>query len=71
MAMPEAEDGTHYELSEGELITLPPRGFRHGFIQGSVFRVLDAALDRKRFVIASGDIGFRLCPLPSAAQTSP
>jgi Uma2 family endonuclease len=60
MAMPEAPDGTHYELSEGELITLPPPGARHGFILINVGAVLRATIDRKRYAVVGGDAGFRL-----------
>jgi Uma2 family endonuclease len=60
MAMPEAEDGTHYELSEGELITFPSPGTRHGFILINVGAVLRATVDRKRYAVVGGDTGFRL-----------
>jgi Uma2 family endonuclease len=43
LTLPETEDGTHYELSEGELITLPPLGYRHGAIMSKVVQVLAEA----------------------------
>jgi len=67
LALPETEDGTHYELSEGELITLPPRGYRHGVMLANVVRIIAAALDRKEFIITGGDAGFLLKSDPQAA----
>jgi Uma2 family endonuclease len=58
LALPEPEDGTHYELSEGELITLPPPGYCHGVIIMNIGRILGATLDRKQYIITGGDAGF-------------
>ena len=75
LALPEPEDGTHYELSEGELITLPPPGYRHGVILMNVGAILRASLDREKFIITGGDAGFIRKPIPTpppfAAPTSP
>lgn len=61
LSLPEREpDGTHYELSKGELITLSPAGYRHGVIVMNIGRILGAALDRKRHIIAGGEAGFIL-----------
>jgi Uma2 family endonuclease len=61
LSLPEREpDGTHYELSEGELITLSPAGYRHGVIVMNIGRILGNALDRKRYIIAGGEAGFIL-----------
>lgn len=67
LALPETEDGTHYELSEGELITLPRPGYRHGVILANVVRILSAVLDRKKYSIAGGDAGFMLKKDPKSA----
>jgi Uma2 family endonuclease len=67
LALPETEDGTHYELSEGELITLPPPGFRHGVILMNVGGILRASLDRKKYIITGGDAGFILKTDPQSA----
>lgn len=67
LALSETEDGTHYELSEGELITLPPPGYRHGVIEANVAGILRAKLDCKKYIIAGGDAGFILKSEPSSA----
>jgi len=61
------EDGSQYELSEGELITLPSPGFRHGVIVMNVGGILRAALDRKQYIITGADSGFILKADPLAA----
>ena len=67
-ALPECEaDGTRYELSEGELITLPPPGYPHGVFIMNLGRILGAALDRKKYVISGGDVGLILKSDPAAA----
>ncbi len=48
LALPETEDGTHYELSEGDWITFPPPGYRHGVIMMNVAGILGVRLDRKK-----------------------
>jgi len=61
LSMPDSEaDGTHYELSEGELITLAAPGFRHGAIMMNVGYLLRAALDHKQYIVVCGDTGFIL-----------
>ncbi len=68
LAFPEREeDGTHYELSEGELVKLPPPEYRHGAIAGKVARLLINALSEEEYVIATKDAGFLLDPNPEAA----
>lgn len=63
LSLPEREaDGTHYELSEGELITLSPAGYRHGVIVMNIGRILGGTLDRTRYIIAGGEAGFILNP---------
>lgn len=61
LALPEeAPDGSHYELSEGELITLSPSGHRHGVILANIAHLLRSALDRSKYVVAGGEAGFLL-----------
>lgn len=68
LALPECEpDGTHYELSDGELITLPPPGYRHGVILVKIAAILITKLDPKEYIVAGGDAGFVLNPRPDAA----
>jgi Uma2 family endonuclease len=67
MALPEREeDGTHYELSEGELIKLPPPQFAHGVIISNIVRAL-AILKRDEYLVSAGDVGCLLDPSPGSA----
>jgi Uma2 family endonuclease len=65
--LPEREDGTHYELSQGELITLPPPGYRHGALIVRISALLLNSLDSKEYIVVAGDTGFLLDPNPEAA----
>jgi Uma2 family endonuclease len=65
--LPEREDGTHYEVSQGELITLPPPGYKHGAIIARITRLLGNQLPEKEYIVVSGDAGFLLDPNPEAA----
>jgi Uma2 family endonuclease len=68
LALPEREaDGTHYELSEGELIKLSPVGYRHSLIVANITILFGEVLDRKNFVVAGGEAGFVLNPNPETA----
>jgi Uma2 family endonuclease len=67
-ALPEREeDGTRYELSEGELIKLSADGFRHAATLANITVVLSNALSRAEYVIVAGDAGYLLDPNPEAA----
>jgi Uma2 family endonuclease len=65
--LPEREDGTNYELSHGELITLPPPGYRHGALVMRIGALLLSRLDRKDYAVTGADSGFLLDPDPEAA----
>lgn len=39
--MPDPPDGSRQELVKGEVITMPPPGFRHGLRQGRVYSILN------------------------------
>ncbi len=66
-ALPEYEpDGTHYELSEGKLVQLPPPGYRHALLIGKIVSILSRTLPDE-YLIAAGDAGFLLDPNPEAA----
>jgi Uma2 family endonuclease len=67
LALPEPEDWTQYELSRGELITLPPPGYRHGAIVARITRFLGNTLAEQEYIVVSGDAGFLLDPNPEAA----
>jgi Uma2 family endonuclease len=66
-ALPERDDGTNYELSHGELITLPPPGYKHGAIIARITRLLGNTLAEEEYIVVSGDTGFLLDPDPEAA----
>jgi Uma2 family endonuclease len=68
LALPEREeDGSQYELSEGELITFPRPGYRHGVIVMNIGRILGAVLDLKQYIITGADSGFILKADPLSA----
>ncbi len=67
LALPEREDGTHYELSNGELVTLPPPGYRHGALVMQVGVILKSALQKEEYIVTGGDVGFLLDPNPETA----
>ena len=66
-ALPERDDGTNYELSHGELITLPPPGYRHGALVMRIGALLLYTLDPKEYSVTGADSGFLLDPDPEAA----
>jgi Uma2 family endonuclease len=67
MALPETEaDGTHYELSEGELIKLSPDGYLHAATIANIAFLLRTALSREEYVVVAGDAGYLLDPNPEA-----
>lgn len=61
------EDGTRYELSEGELVKLPPAGFRHGALIMRIGSLLYTALTGNEYIIVAGDTGFLLDSNPEGA----
>jgi Uma2 family endonuclease len=65
--LPEGEDGTQHELSQGELITLPPPGYRHGAIVMRIGAMLLNRLDPTEYAVTGADSGFLLDPNPDAA----
>ena len=68
LALPEREaDGTHYELSKGELIKLPPPGYRHALIIARITALLMSVLPRDEYFVGAGDVGFLLDRDPEAA----
>ena len=67
LELPEPEDWTQYELSRGELITLPPPGYRHGVLVAKIITLLINTLSPEEYIVAGGDAGFLLDPNPEAA----
>lgn len=67
LALPEQEeDGTHYELDEGELVRLSPTGKPHGRRIGILHRYLINYLSDDRWDILIGDVGFIMAGDPKA-----
>ena len=61
LKLPEAEaDGTHYELDEGEIVTLSPTGMPHARCIERIFRYLIKHLPEDRYDILPGEAGFIL-----------
>jgi Uma2 family endonuclease len=56
------EDGNQHELDEGELVVMPPPGFRHGMVQRAVAVALDQAARRAGSGMVVTECGFRLAP---------
>ena len=51
LTLPEPPDGAHYELSEGELLTVGRAGYLHEFVKANIHRLLnnwDADAERGR-----------------------
>ncbi|MBV9404157.1 MAG: Uma2 family endonuclease [Acidobacteriaceae bacterium] len=66
-ALPErGPDGSSYELSEGELVTLPPPGYKHGRVIAKITALLMSSVSEK-FDVVAGDTGFLLNANPEAA----
>jgi Uma2 family endonuclease len=55
------DDSVQIELDEGELITMPPAGEEHGYIEGRLYRALATFVDARHLGrVYTGDTGFRL-----------
>jgi Uma2 family endonuclease len=61
LKLPDKElDGTHYELDEGQLITLSPDNRQHGYLMARIAAYLDGIVDPKKFTVTCGDVGYIL-----------
>ncbi len=59
LALPEhEEDGTHYELDEGELVRLSPAGKPHARRIDKIYRYLTRHLPENQWDILPGELGF-------------
>lgn len=59
LALPEQEeDGTHYELDEGELVRLSATGKRHSRRIDKIYRYLAKYLPEEQWDILPGELGF-------------
>lgn len=58
LALPEQEDGTHYELDEGELVRLSPTGKPHSRRIDKIYRYLMNHLPEEEWDILPGELGF-------------
>jgi Uma2 family endonuclease len=56
------DDGNLHELDEGELIVMPPPGFRHGIVQLAVGEALRQAARKAGAGMVVSESGFRLAP---------
>ncbi|MGA7410869.1 MAG: Uma2 family endonuclease [Bryobacteraceae bacterium] len=68
LKLPEAEDdGTHYELDEGELITLSPGGAVNSILAANITVYLCQILDGARYAVLTGEPGVILSDKPERA----
>jgi Uma2 family endonuclease len=55
------DDSVQIELDEGELITMPPAGEEHGYLEGRLYRALANFVEERSLGrVYTGDTGFRL-----------
>lgn len=67
LALPELdENGNHFELDEGELITLSPVGRTHGRRVTKISSYLDRALDEAIYEVVCGEVGILMALDPKA-----
>jgi Uma2 family endonuclease len=65
LALPEQEeDGTHYELDEGELIRLSPTGQPHSRRVDKIYRYLVKHLSEEQWDLMPGELGFIMASGP-------
>jgi Uma2 family endonuclease len=65
LKLPEQEeDGTHYELDEGELVRLSPTGKPRAYRLDKIFRYLIQQLPEEEWDILPGELGFILSGNP-------
>jgi len=68
LKLPESEaDGTHYELDEGELITLSPGGAVNSILAANITAYLCQILDREKYIVLTGEPGVILSDRPEKA----
>jgi Uma2 family endonuclease len=60
---PEPEDGSREELVRGEVITMPPPGFRHGEVTMQIGFVLKSFLKGKQLGRVGIETGVRTSPI--------
>jgi Uma2 family endonuclease len=66
MALP--DDGMRHELSEGELITMPPPAFLHSQVVRNIYRILTKYVDEKRIGGVFVDAGYLLSRAPRTVR---
>jgi Uma2 family endonuclease len=57
-------DGVRHEISQGELITMPPPKLLHSRIVRKIFKALEAVLEKSGFGEAVAEAGYVLCREP-------
>jgi Uma2 family endonuclease len=60
MTLPHPPEGAHYELSQGELITVAGAGYRHEFVKSDIHRLLIIWDPQRRYGRVFGETTFRL-----------
>lgn len=65
LAMPDPGDGTHYELLDGALLTMPPSSEGHGVVAGRIATCIGAAdMESRRGELIVADAGYKLTSNP-------
>jgi Uma2 family endonuclease len=68
LKLPETEeDGTHYELDEGELITLSAGGAVNSILTANIAIYLGQIIDRSKYTLLTGEPGVVLSDEPARA----
>lgn len=57
------DDGTHYELFNGQLIALPPAKSKHSYIARRIFRQLDRFVTAQRLGEVFSEAGYKHSPM--------
>lgn len=65
------EDGNQYELSQGELVTIPPPGRTHGEVIWKISKILSRFVDEKQIGRIYIEIGFILPRKPEITYRQP
>ncbi len=67
LALPEMdENGNHFELDEGELITLSPTGYPHGRRVAMITGYLLRSIDLATYDVVAGEVGILMALDPKA-----
>ena len=61
-------DGSRYELSQGELVSMTPIGMEHGGVVGAIIELLRRHVKKNNLGMVGPEIGFRLSRNPDTVR---